>query len=66
MLNTYLTPVVNWNDNVVHCQYKNWGAVTGRMSSAQPNMQNITKAVVDLFGNSNEEARQAAIEIFRS
>ena len=63
VLNTYLSPVIDWKDTIIHTQFKNWGTVTGRMSCAKPNLQNISKVIVDLTGTSNEEAKATALEL---
>lgn len=36
------------SDNRIHCQFKQLGAATGRMSSAEPNMQNIPSRANDI------------------
>ena len=36
------------DDNRIHCIFKSCGAATGRMSSAEPNMQNIPSKVTDI------------------
>jgi len=51
VLTTYFRPILNWPNGVVHGSFKNWGTVTGRLSSGGPNMQNIAKTTQDLSGN---------------
>lgn len=44
LLDTYITKMpneVNPKTGKVHCRFNQYGAVTGRMSSSDPNMQNI-------------------------
>lgn len=44
LLSTYVEKMpnaVNKNDGKVHCSFNQYGTVTGRMSSNEPNMQNI-------------------------
>ena len=49
MLGTYFKKILLCPDDTVHGQFKNWGAITGRLASAEPNMQNISKNVQDLL-----------------
>ena len=50
LINTFVDklPKEVWSDNRVHCQFKQIGADTGRMSSADPNMQNIPSKSKDI------------------
>lgn len=44
LISTYIDKLpscVNPNDGRIHCNFKQYGAVTGRMSSQDPNLQNI-------------------------
>ena len=44
LLTTYIDKLpncVNPNDGRIHCKFNQYGAVTGRMSSSDPNLQNI-------------------------
>lgn len=44
LVNTYIDKLpecVNPNDNRIHCKFNQYGADTGRMSSQDPNLQNI-------------------------
>ena len=44
LISTYIDKMpecVNPNDGKVHCKFNSYGAVTGRMSSSNPNLQNI-------------------------
>lgn len=44
LLSTYIDKLpncVNPNDNRIHCKFNQYGADTGRMSSSNPNLQNI-------------------------
>jgi DNA polymerase I-like protein with 3'-5' exonuclease and polymerase domains len=40
---------LNWNDGMVHAQYNQNVAITGRLSSSQPNMQNCPSEVDELL-----------------
>ena len=39
---------VNPNDNRIHCKFNSYGAVTGRFSSSDPNLQNIPSHCKDI------------------
>ena len=54
---TYFVPLMEWPDGVVHCQHKNFGAVTGRMSCVDPNTQNIPKEVKNYEGDVIDSSR---------
>lgn len=44
LINTYIDKLpncINPNDNRIHCKFNQYGADTGRMSSSNPNLQNI-------------------------
>jgi DNA polymerase-1 len=41
LISTYLEPYIE--KDVLHTSFCNWGAVTGRLSSRQPNLQNIPR-----------------------
>ena len=64
MLGTYFVGITSWPNARVHGQFKNWGAVTGRLSAAKPNLQNIAKTVQNLHGNSWNEEALAAVTAF--
>ena len=49
---TYFTPFLN--KSVVHSSFKNWGTVTGRLSSGNPNLQNIPRYQKSLSGEKVE------------
>ena len=59
LLSTYidkLPTVLNPKDNKIHCNFKQYGADTGRMSSSDPNLQNIpshNKEIRKMFVASN-------------
>ena len=40
---TYIEPYLELPDGVMHCSFCNWGAATGRLSSREPNLQNIPR-----------------------
>lgn len=50
LINTFVDkmPSVIWPDQRIHGQFKQIGAGTGRMSSAEPNMQNIPSHATDI------------------
>lgn len=60
LLTTYidkLPTVLNPKDNKVHCSFNQYGADTGRMSSSDPNLQNIpshNKEIRKMFVASND------------
>ena len=55
--NTYLEPYMDIN--VMHTQYCNWGALTGRLSSRSPNLQNIPRNHFKLtYRDLSEEERK--------
>jgi len=39
----------DWEENIIHGQLNQCVAITGRLSSSQPNMQNFDKKIADLF-----------------
>ena len=43
-----LPECVNPNDNRIHCKFNQYGADTGRMSSQDPNMQNLPSHLTDI------------------
>ena len=47
---TYFEAILAWPFHTVHCQHRSWGTITGRMSCADPNLQNVAKTVVQLAG----------------
>ena len=60
LVDTYIDKLpncVNPNDNRIHCSFNQYGAKTGRMSSSDPNLQNIpshNKDIRKMFIASNE------------
>ena len=55
LLGTYFEPIAGWTGGIVHCQHRNWGAVTGRMSITDPPLQTMPKNVQNLLGNDTDE-----------
>lgn len=43
-----LPECVNPNDGRIHCKFNQYGADTGRMSSSEPNLQNIPSHITDI------------------
>ena len=64
LLGTYFEGIMAWPNAVVHCQHKNWGTITGRLSCTDPNLQNMAKSVQNLEGNDVDEETLAAISAF--
>ena len=64
VLGTYFEAIMAWPQNTVHGQLKNWGTITGRLSGANPNLQNIAKNVQNLYGNEMDEETLAAVSAF--
>ena len=60
LINTYIDKLpncINPNDNRIHCKFNQYGADTGRMSSSNPNLQNIpshNKDIRKMFTATNE------------
>ena len=58
MLSTYIEPLAT--TETLHCTYCNWGTVTGRLSSRNPNLQNIPRGIINTVEqNLNEEEMKA-------
>lgn len=61
LVDTYIDKLpncINPNDGRIHCSFNQYGADTGRMSSSDPNLQNIpshNKDIRKLFVASNDE-----------
>jgi len=56
---TYFTPFLE--KEIIHSSFKNWGTVTGRLSSGDPNLQNIPRYQKSLSGKEekmDEEKRK--------
>lgn len=60
LVNTYIDKLpncINPNDGRIHCSFNQYGAKTGRMSSSEPNLQNIpshNKDIRKMFVATNE------------
>ena len=63
-LGTYFEAIASWPDATVHATCKNWGTITGRCSYADPNLQNISRAVQNLEGAELDEELTSAIIAF--
>ena len=64
VLGTYFEAIATWPNGTVHCNHKNWGTITGRMSCTNPNLQNVSKATQNLLGNDISDEAMAALEAF--
>ena len=54
---TYIEPYLELPDGTMHCSFCNWGAATGRLSSRDPNLQNIPRNHFKLdYGDLSEDA----------
>jgi len=51
LVKDYFEKALEWEDGVQHASFKNWGAVTGRMSCANPNLHSVAKNPQDLSGD---------------
>ena len=64
ILGTYFEAIMDWSNDTVHGQFKNWGTITGRLSGINPNLQNIAKTTIKLTGNEVDEDTIAAVSAF--
>ena len=60
MLSTYIEPLSQ--TNVLHCTYCNWGTVTGRLSSRNPNLQNIPRGIINTVEQILNEEEMKALQ----
>ena len=51
LVKDYFEKALDWRDGTQHASFKNWGAVTGRMSCADPNLHSVAKNPQDLSGD---------------
>ena len=45
---TYFSPPLELNSDIIYCSFKNWKPITGRLSSGDPNLQNIPRTTQKL------------------
>lgn len=45
LVDTYFVPYLALDGNDVHCTFKSWGTVTGRLSCVNPNLQQVSRNV---------------------
>ncbi|MEK6860825.1 MAG: DNA polymerase [Nanoarchaeota archaeon] len=60
MANTYLSPLLE--SEVIHTTFCNWGTITGRLSSKEPNLQNIPRYNISTNNVMSEEQALAIRE----
>src|SRR5882762_5081758 len=61
---TYFEPLLEYEDSIVHPTFKSWGTVTGRMSSTNPNAQNISNKFQRLEGSEASPEAMKAVQAF--
>lgn len=60
MLSTYIEPLAT--TEILHCTYCNWGTVTGRLSSRNPNLQNIPRGIINTVEQNLNEEEMLALQ----
>ena len=60
MLSTYIEPLST--TEILHCTYCNWGTVTGRLSSRNPNLQNIPRGIINTVEQNLNEEEMLALQ----
>ena len=61
VMNTYIEPFIR-TGGTLHSTFANWGTITGRLSSKDPNMQNIPKSVIPLTNVELTEEQKAELK----
>lgn len=54
--NTFFDPLLRKNSEIVNTSFKNWVAVTGRLSCEEPNLQNIPRFIQNVSGSNDNNA----------
>ena len=60
MRNTYLEP--NRTISTLHTTYCNWGTITGRLSSREPNLQNIPRFLISIADKTLSSDKEKEIQ----
>jgi DNA polymerase-1 len=59
---TYFSPLLDLPCDYIYCSFTNWRAITGRLSSREPNLQNIPRTTqkldeISLFSDEGDQER---------